>query len=111
MLDALNPDEMTPRAALEALASAGVDGASVDLVVVGTCTPDGMFPAVASRIQHAVGAAGAAAGTTSSRRVRARSPATTATVGTSDPVLRAAVTIPASAASPSAKSAGVCHAR
>ena len=40
-------------------------------------------------------------------RVRARSPATTATVGTSDPVLRAAVTIPASAASPSARTRAV----
>ena len=48
-------------AAKRALASAGIDGSTIDLVVVATCTPDGMFPAVASRIQDAVGASHAAA--------------------------------------------------
>lgn len=59
------PDESTStmgtRAAQAAIACAGVDPATIDLVIVGTCTPDGMFPAVASRIQHAIGAPGAAA--------------------------------------------------
>ncbi|MBT5773564.1 MAG: 3-oxoacyl-ACP synthase, partial [Dehalococcoidia bacterium] len=48
-------------AARRALAAAGIDGSQVDLVLVGTCTPDGMFPSVASRIQHAIGATNAGA--------------------------------------------------
>jgi len=48
-------------AARRALAAAGIDGTEIDLVLVGTCTPDGMFPSVASRIQHAIGATNAAA--------------------------------------------------
>jgi len=48
-------------AAKRALISAGIEGSVIDLIVVGTCTPDGMFPAVASRIQDAIGAQHAAA--------------------------------------------------
>ena len=48
-------------AARRALAAAGIDGSEIDLVLVGTCTPDGMFPSVASRIQHAIGATNAGA--------------------------------------------------
>ncbi|MGE3856547.1 MAG: beta-ketoacyl-ACP synthase III [Dehalococcoidia bacterium] len=48
-------------AARAAIESAQVDPATIDLVVAGTCTPDGMFPAVATRIQHAVGAGRAGA--------------------------------------------------
>jgi 3-oxoacyl-[acyl-carrier-protein] synthase-3 len=47
---------MGARAALEALRSAEVDPADVDLIIAGTCTPDGMFPATATRIQDAIGA-------------------------------------------------------
>jgi 3-oxoacyl-[acyl-carrier-protein] synthase-3 len=43
-------------AARAALASAELDASDLDLVIVGTSTPDGMFPAAASRIQHAIGA-------------------------------------------------------
>jgi 3-oxoacyl-[acyl-carrier-protein] synthase-3 len=43
-------------AARAALASAEVDASQLDLIVVGTSTPDGMFPATASRIQDALGA-------------------------------------------------------
>ena len=43
-------------AARRMLAAAGVDPLEVDLVIAGTCSPDGMFPAVATRIQHAIGA-------------------------------------------------------
>jgi 3-oxoacyl-[acyl-carrier-protein] synthase-3 len=46
-------------AARSALATAGIDGSEIDLVLVGTCTPDGMFPSVAGRIQHAIGATNA----------------------------------------------------
>ncbi|MDA0351412.1 MAG: ketoacyl-ACP synthase III [Chloroflexi bacterium] len=35
---------------------AEVDPATIDLVIAGTCSPDGMFPAVATRIQQAIGA-------------------------------------------------------
>jgi 3-oxoacyl-[acyl-carrier-protein] synthase III len=47
---------MGARAAADALRSAAVDPADVDLVIAGTCTPDGMFPSVATRIQDAIGA-------------------------------------------------------
>ncbi|MPZ98270.1 MAG: beta-ketoacyl-ACP synthase III [Dehalococcoidia bacterium] len=52
---------MGAEAARAALASAELDPREVDLVIAGTCTPDGMFPAVASRIQYAIGAPHAAA--------------------------------------------------
>ena len=59
------PDEtsstMGAEAARRALASAAVDASEVDAVIAGTCTPDGMFPAVATRIQDAIGVKGAAA--------------------------------------------------
>ncbi|MEX2229230.1 MAG: beta-ketoacyl-ACP synthase III [Dehalococcoidia bacterium] len=48
-------------AARAALASADVDAADVDMIVVGTSTPDGMFPATATRIQHGIGATHAGA--------------------------------------------------
>ena len=54
------PDETSStlgtRAGLAAIESAQIDPATIDLVIAATCTPDGMFPAVATRIQHAVGA-------------------------------------------------------
>ena len=52
---------MGARAGLAAIGSAQIDPSSIDLVIAATCTPDGMFPAAATRIQHAVGATGAAA--------------------------------------------------
>jgi 3-oxoacyl-[acyl-carrier-protein] synthase-3 len=42
-------------AARAALASAGLDVAAVDLIVVATATPDQTFPAVATVIQHKLG--------------------------------------------------------
>ena len=51
---------MGARAGLAAIESAQIDPATIDLVIAATCTPDGMFPAAATRIQHAVGATGAA---------------------------------------------------
>src|SRR5690606_22081759 len=47
-------------AARRALASAGVEARDVDLIITGTCTPDGMFPAVSTLVQHGVGALDAA---------------------------------------------------
>jgi 3-oxoacyl-[acyl-carrier-protein] synthase-3 len=53
--------DLAIRAAREALAAAGIDPADLDLVIVATCTPDWMFPSVAARVQHALGARRAAA--------------------------------------------------
>jgi 3-oxoacyl-[acyl-carrier-protein] synthase-3 len=46
---------MATRAAQAALAQAGVNAASVDAVIVATATPDQAFPAVAVRVQAALG--------------------------------------------------------
>ncbi len=48
-------------AARNALASAELQPGDLDLVIVGTSTPDGMFPATASRVQDAIGARNAGA--------------------------------------------------
>jgi 3-oxoacyl-[acyl-carrier-protein] synthase-3 len=45
-------------AARRALAAAGVDGASIDLIVLATATPDQTFPATATIVQDALGANG-----------------------------------------------------
>jgi 3-oxoacyl-[acyl-carrier-protein] synthase-3 len=47
--------DLALKAAQNALEHAGVDGADVDLIVVGTTTPDRTFPAVAVRIQKEIG--------------------------------------------------------
>ena len=56
------PDETTSTlataAALQAIAAAGIDGASVDLIVLATATPDQTFPATATVVQNAIGANG-----------------------------------------------------
>jgi 3-oxoacyl-[acyl-carrier-protein] synthase-3 len=52
---------MGAEAARRAMETAGVDPSDIDIVITGTCTPDGMFPATATRIQDAVGITGAAA--------------------------------------------------
>lgn len=45
-------------AARNALEAAGVDGSTLDMIVVGTCTPDYTFPAVATQVQEALGCTG-----------------------------------------------------
>jgi 3-oxoacyl-[acyl-carrier-protein] synthase-3 len=45
-------------AARRALAAAGVDGSSIDLIVLATATPDQTFPATATIVQDALGANG-----------------------------------------------------
>jgi 3-oxoacyl-[acyl-carrier-protein] synthase-3 len=52
---------MAVRAAREALKVAGVEPHSLDLVIAATCTPELIFPACASLIQHSLGAKNAAA--------------------------------------------------
>jgi 3-oxoacyl-[acyl-carrier-protein] synthase-3 len=48
-------------AARMAVEDAGIDPATIDLVLVGTTTPDGLFPSTASLIQDKIGAAHAGA--------------------------------------------------
>ncbi len=45
-------------AAHKALAAAGIDGKTIDLIILGTATPDQTFPATATAVQHAIGANG-----------------------------------------------------
>ena len=45
-------------AAEAALAAAGIEGRSIDLIVLATATPDQTFPATATKVQHAIGANG-----------------------------------------------------
>ena len=45
-------------AATKACAAAGLDPASIDLIVLATATPDHTFPATATQVQHALGAHG-----------------------------------------------------
>jgi len=53
------PDETTStlatEAARKALATAGIDAAAIDLIVLATATPDQTFPATATRVQAALG--------------------------------------------------------
>src|SRR6185503_7783953 len=48
-------------AARAALADAGIDAGQVDLIVLGTATPNRTFPATATQVQHALGCDGGAA--------------------------------------------------
>ncbi len=53
------PDETTAtlgaEAARNALNAAGMTEADIDLIIVGTCTPDQTFPAAATKVQHILG--------------------------------------------------------
>jgi len=59
------PDEYTStigvKAARRAMEEAGVGPEDIDLIVVGTCTPDKVFPSTACIIQHQLGIRGGAA--------------------------------------------------
>lgn len=47
---------MAKKAAQEALEDAGVDASEIDAIIVGTVTPDYMFPATAALVQKRIGA-------------------------------------------------------
>ena len=49
---------LATEAARAALADAGIDASEVDLIVLGTATPDNTFPATAVSVQHALGCRG-----------------------------------------------------
>ena len=53
--------DMAQRAACAALQDAGVSAADIDLIVVGTSTPDHHFPSVACKLQASIGCTKAAA--------------------------------------------------
>ena len=50
--------DLAHRAALRALEAASVDGADVDLIIIGTTTPDRIYPSTACRLQARLGAKG-----------------------------------------------------
>ncbi|MCC5855477.1 MAG: ketoacyl-ACP synthase III [Idiomarina sp.] len=60
-VSAVGTSAMAAIAARNALAAADVDPAEIDLIIVGTCTPDEIIPNVASKVQKEIGATGAAA--------------------------------------------------
>ncbi|MEI6641372.1 MAG: beta-ketoacyl-ACP synthase III [Novosphingobium sp.] len=49
---------LATEAARKALAAAGMEAASIDLIILGTCSPDQTFPASATIVQHALGCRG-----------------------------------------------------
>lgn len=50
-----NCGDMARKAALQALDAAGLDPGDIDLLVLGTCTPDRVFPSTACLIQRELG--------------------------------------------------------
>src|SRR5688500_8742791 len=50
--------DLAYQAALRALEAAGVDASEIDLIVLGTTTPDIIFPSTACLLQHKLGAIG-----------------------------------------------------
>lgn len=53
--------DMATKAAIQAMASAGITAEAIDLIIVATITPDMLFPSVACLVQHKIGARRAAA--------------------------------------------------
>jgi 3-oxoacyl-[acyl-carrier-protein] synthase-3 len=52
--------DLAIEAARQALASAGMDGSEIELIIVASSTPDTIYPAVACQVQNAIGAVNAA---------------------------------------------------
>lgn len=53
--------DLATKAALKAMEAAGITADELDLIIVGTCTPDMLLPATACLVQSNIGASGAAA--------------------------------------------------
>lgn len=53
--------DLATKAALKAMEAAGVTADEIDMVIVGTCTPDMLLPATACLVQSNIGAVGSAA--------------------------------------------------
>jgi len=56
-----NTSDLATEAAKNALENAGIEAADIDLIIVGTITPDTLTPATACYVQHNIGAAKALA--------------------------------------------------
>lgn len=54
--DDVDTSDMATMAAKDALANAGLQAKDLDMIIVGTITPDHGFPSVASMVQHNIGA-------------------------------------------------------
>ena len=59
--DGENTSDLATGAAKSALENAGIDAADIDLIIVGTITPDTLTPATACYVQHNIGATSALA--------------------------------------------------
>jgi 3-oxoacyl-[acyl-carrier-protein] synthase-3 len=59
--DGQTTSDLAVEAAKRAMAAAGVTAADIDLLIVGTTTPDIIFPSTACLVQHRIGANGCAA--------------------------------------------------
>lgn len=59
--DGENTSDLATGAAKNALENAGIDAADIDLIIVGTITPDTLTPATACYVQHNIGATNALA--------------------------------------------------
>ena len=59
--DGQTTGDLAFEAATRALAAAGIDGSAIDLLIVGTTTPDLVFPSTACLLQHRLGANGCTA--------------------------------------------------
>ena len=55
----LGVSDMAAEAAKKCLAMRGIEASEVEVIIVGTVTPDMMFPATACLVQHKIGAKGA----------------------------------------------------
>ena len=53
--------DLATHASEQALARAGIDGSEIDIIILGTATPDETFPATATRVQERIGAHAACA--------------------------------------------------
>jgi 3-oxoacyl-[acyl-carrier-protein] synthase-3 len=56
--DGVFSSDLATEAARRALEAAGIDPASIDLIIVATSTPDMVFPSTAAIVQHKLGMAG-----------------------------------------------------
>ena len=59
--DGQNTSDLATEAAKNALENAGIEAADIDLIIVGTITPDTLTPATACYVQHNIGATSALA--------------------------------------------------
>ncbi|MGJ8657880.1 MAG: beta-ketoacyl-ACP synthase III [Akkermansiaceae bacterium] len=59
--DGENTSDLATGAAINALENAGIDAIDIDLIIVGTITPDTLTPATACYVQHNIGATNALA--------------------------------------------------